>query len=127
VPNAPSLEIPLDRRPVSQAALVWLRQVDRPDRQMWYVPQLGWWGLEDGHLQVDDRPMLENHLAGMLYRGNQAALGNLRFLLQTNKAYGAGEAEVALEQALNQASSPEQAAAEVVQMLADRLSQILHP
>jgi hypothetical protein len=78
----------------------------------------------DGHLKFDRQPMLESHLAAMLERGNQVALGNLRFLLKTNKAYREGEAEVALEQALNQSGSPEEAAAEVVQMLENRLQQL---
>jgi hypothetical protein len=134
-------EIPVNRRPVSQAALAWLLQVAKAeaampleermgvDPQTWYVPQLGAWGLlsqevrwaDNPPVDVPDRDQLESHVLAMLEPGNCQALQNLRWLLVQNEAYA--EAEEDLEEALRLAPNPRGAAKEILEVLANRLIQ----
>jgi hypothetical protein len=145
VPSVKSREISVNRLPVSQAALEWLRRVDHPDHQpdpqLWYVPQLAWWGLDQDPEAVaearplawdlPDREALERHVLEMLYPhpGLPAeVLGrqSLRFLLLTNLALPTGEQESSLEMSLRLAKSPQEAAQAVLEVLSERVQQ-MHP
>jgi hypothetical protein len=129
VMNDRRLEASVNQRPVSQAALNWLRQTDEPmDALVWYVPQLAFWALQNEKLTLR-KPLSAtqpsasevDHAIGLILRaGEKEAAAAFSFLF-SNPDLSPEEQEDSLEAHLDKAVDPVDAAACIIQTLVDRL------
>lgn len=120
-------EVPINRWPLNQRALHWLRQAKEPGNpQMPYVVQLAQWGLEAEQVQMPDplapsQPLPEGvaQLVGYLQvTGAKPAHQAMQYLL-SNPNLDREEQQNNLETALQQATTPQAAAAAVLEIIYD--------
>ena len=126
--DRPSLEAPVNRWPVNQAALHWLRQT-KADVRPWvaYLPQLAAWAMEQASVLPPLAPGLPSRSDLQLALGQLQAAGNAEaarattFLLGNPNLSPQEQSHVLLSQ-LQLASGPQEAGKAVLETLYDRLA-----
>lgn len=120
--------VPVNRWPVNQAALVWLRQAGaEPDPMAAFLPQLAMWGLENGATvppplapSQPDRNDLELMVGRHLGAGSRPAAGAMRWFL-SNQNFSRVEQMNFLLTQLQQAQTPLEASVAALQVAYDRM------
>jgi hypothetical protein len=128
-------EVPVNKWPINQAALAWLRQAkEHPEPAVAYLAQLARWGLDNDQVQVSppispQQPQPESvreFVARLVLAHGPVPAERATRLILSNPSLTMEEQRDNLLSELQEADDPEQAAQLVVRAIYD-LMVVVHP